>query len=71
MNPETALMLFKAEYNEAIKRYPPMRSKHEGYAILLEEIDELWTCIKTEIPPNTEAIQIGAMILRFMVDLIE
>ena len=30
-----------AELNRALK-WPPFNSAHEGYAILAEEVDELW-----------------------------
>jgi hypothetical protein len=34
------------EYDEAISKYGDFKSLHEGYAILLEEVDELWEEIK-------------------------
>ncbi len=38
------------KYREAREKHPPMRSPHEGYAILLEELDELWDEIKAWQP---------------------
>ena len=53
--------------------YIPMRSIHEGYALLLEEMDELWDEIKKkEIEEEKiakEASHVGAMALRFLQDL--
>ena len=49
-------------------------SSHEGYAVLLEELDELWDEIKNNKKPHTwyhqrkEAIQVAAMAIRFIVD---
>lgn len=48
---------------------------HEGYAILLEELDELWEHVKTNqkrrdlIDMRKEAIQVAAMALRFAVEV--
>jgi len=57
----------------ARKNYPTFNSFKEGYAVILEELDELWDQIKTK-PQNhkrirEEAIQVGAMALRFLYDL--
>ncbi len=62
------------EYDAAVDAYPPFHSAHEGFAVLLEEVDEL----KAEVwkrPENRskarmrrEAIQIAAMAIRFVVD---
>ena len=61
------------EYNRALEKFPPFASRHEGYAILKEELDELWDAIKdkkaTDEEIRNEAIQVGAMALRFLVDL--
>jgi hypothetical protein len=52
----------------------PMRSGHEGKAVIEEELDELWEEIK-RYPKHDpakwrkEAIHLGAMALRFLVDL--
>jgi|GEM_PF-4283683 len=51
----------------------PFHSLHEGYAIILEEIDELWAEIKQQSPQiarlRMEAIQAAAMLQRFVEDL--
>jgi len=48
-------------------------SPHEGYAVLLEELDELWDEIKKERPDNNrmreEAIQVGAMAIKFIASI--
>ena len=55
--------------------YPPMNSAHEGYAVLLEEVDELWDHVKTNqkkrdlIKMRAEAIQVAAMAIRFVHDI--
>ena len=53
----------------ATEKYGSMRSSHEGYAILKEEVDELWDDIKTNAPPEDqrkEAIQIAAMAVQYI-----
>lgn len=62
------------ELGYAQSRFPPFNSAHEGFAVILEEVDEL----KAEVwksPSNRdmmamrrEAIQIAAMAMRFMHD---
>jgi NTP pyrophosphatase (non-canonical NTP hydrolase) len=74
---QTNLDRIYREYREAISKFPPFHSAHEGYAILLEEVDELWDEIKGNKKPGAygrmkkEAIQVGAMALRFLVMLDE
>ncbi len=56
-------------------KWPPFNSAHEGYAILLEEMDELkahvWTNQKRRDidAMRVEAIQVAAMALRFIADV--
>lgn len=63
------------ELEWAKKSYPPMASPHEGYAIIREELDELWEEIKKKPSARdakkmrAEVIQIAAMALRFAEDL--
>lgn len=62
---------------EAMTYYEPFNSMHEGYAVILEELEELWMEIKKKpLDRNKEeikkeAIQTGAMIYRFLVDCID
>lgn len=52
--------------------WPDFNSAHEGFAILQEEVDELWDHVKTnqkrrDLPAmRAEAIQIAAMALKFV-----
>lgn len=61
----------EAEYTNATHKFPKFNSYHEGYAVLKEEMDELWNEIKGE-QRNTilkdEAIQVAAMAIRFIID---
>ena len=43
--------------------------RHEFYAILKEEVDELWDAIKADMPMGevrAEAIQVAAMVIRYL-----
>ena len=65
------------EYERAVSLFSDFKSPHEGYAILLEEVDELWDEIKGNKKPGAhermrdEAVQVGAMALRFLAMLDE
>ena len=64
--------LILAEFEDATQKFGKFNSKHEGYAIIKEELDELWDAIKkNELQEQIrrEAIQIAAMALRFLYDL--
>lgn len=60
-----------AEYDRAAERYAPMNSRHEGFGVLLEEVEELWDEVKKNgaaYAVKHEAIQACAMALRFLTD---
>jgi hypothetical protein len=63
----------KGELYFACSKFPKFNSTHEGYAVILEELDELWDEIKsktgTRKSRREEAIQVAAMALRFIKDL--
>lgn len=67
-----AVKQIEREYLRARTKFPPMNSAHEGYAVLLEEVDELWDEIKHGGPERAreEAIQVGAMALAILVDVL-
>ena len=58
------------ELERARNRFPAFHSMHEGYAVILEELDELWDEVKRDDTPaaRREAVQVAAMTLRFLVD---
>lgn len=63
------------EFICATNKYPPFNSAHEGYAILFEEVDELWDLVKVKDSQRDldamrqEAIQVAAMAIRFITDV--
>jgi hypothetical protein len=72
----------KAELIRATGLHGSFQSAHEGYAVLLEEVDELWDLVKKNPSKMTElerrehvrkvreeAIQIAAMGMRFAMDV--
>ena len=64
-----------AELDRALKNYPPFASAHEGYAILLEEVDELKAEVwlrpykRSKAKMKAECIQVAAMAIRFILDM--
>jgi NTP pyrophosphatase (non-canonical NTP hydrolase) len=69
---ERLIRVVRAELTSARMKFPAFNNSHEGYAVILEELDELWDAIKTNqrLPDQRrEAIQVVAMALRFCLDL--
>jgi NTP pyrophosphatase (non-canonical NTP hydrolase) len=70
-----ALSLVDHELNIARHAWPQFNSAHEGFAVLLEELDELWEHVKTNqkrrdiAAMRKEALQVAAMALRFAIDI--
>ncbi len=61
-----------AELLRARAMFGPMASAHEGYAVILEELDELWWEVKHGDDREAmarEAIQVAAMAIRFVADV--
>ena len=68
---DTALDAFHAEYIRARQHFKPCHSGHEGYAVLLEEVEEMWDAIKTNNIAHArhEVVQVGAMALAFLLEI--
>jgi len=68
--------LVEMEVSLAKAQYPPMNSAHEGYDVLLEEVDELWDEVKKKQgkrdPANLlkELVQVAAMAERMAEDIV-
>ena len=75
MEVQDAMALIYAEYLRASARYPAFNSPHEGIAVMEEEFTELRTevfanhSLRSHERMRKEAVQVGAMALRFLVDL--
>ncbi len=70
------------ELDRAIGKFGEFHSPPEGYAVILEELDELWEEVRAKnalrdgsgskqdkLRMRKEARQVAAMAVRFMVDL--
>jgi len=64
------------EYTIATLHYGKFASAHEGFAILKEEVDELWDAVRLKqsdparnVLMRKEAIQVAAMAIRFIHDV--
>lgn len=62
------------ELTRATTKHGPINSLHEGYAIILEELDEAWGEIKQQhidrAALRKELIQVAAMALRTIHDVL-
>jgi hypothetical protein len=63
------------ELSRALERFDSFNSPHEGWAVIREELDELWDHVKANtgqgLDAHDEAMQIAAMALRYAHDLAE
>jgi NTP pyrophosphatase (non-canonical NTP hydrolase) len=62
------------ELDRARAKFPAFHSAHEGFAVLMEEVDELWDEVRangSRERMRAEAIQVAAMALRFISDVCE
>lgn len=67
-----ALAAASEELGRARQKWPAgFHSGHEGYAVLKEELEELWDAVKADDAAHArrEAVQIAAMALRYLTDL--
>ena len=66
---DEVLEKIKKEYIKARTKHPPLHSSHEGYAVLLEELEEWWESVKCDKPDDQELIQVAAMALSAILEL--
>lgn len=61
----------REEIWRATRRYPEFNSTHEGYAVIKEELDELWEAVRgnNRQDARAEAVQVAAMAIRFLMDI--
>jgi hypothetical protein len=75
MRRDRAEALVSSELIRALAKHRPMASSHEGYAVILEKLDELWDEVKRQKIDRDalvkEAAQVAAMGLRFLIDVCE
>ena len=63
------------ELEAACQKFRPFASGHEGYAIIAEEVDELWDEVRKQYglkrtaAMRKEAVQVAAMAMRFLYDV--
>lgn len=68
---DVALQMVKTELLRANRKFPPFTSPHEGYAVILEELDEMWGDIKNNLTSHSvlESIQVAAMAVKYIVSM--
>lgn len=75
---EKALAEVESEVFFARNKFSPFNSAHEGFAVLKEEVDELWEEVRKPSKSRAaddlsrmrkEAKQVAAMAIRFMLDV--
>lgn len=71
-----AMSKITVEYLRAASKFPSFNSAHEGWAVIKEELDELWEVVRENQATlgrnerlKKEAIQVAAMAMRFVIDL--
>jgi hypothetical protein len=70
-----AIRLIIPEYNQIIFKNPPLHNAHEGWAMLQQGVDQLWSEVKknkemrSEELLRKEAILVSATAMRFIIDL--
>lgn len=70
---QTVIGKLVRELARATENHGPIASKHEGYSLILEELDEAWDEIKLRETDRTaltnKLIQVAAMALRTILDV--
>lgn len=72
----SVLAMVAMELDSARAKHPPQKSLHEGYAVLLEEVDEFWAEVKKKSSERSasrlleELIQVAAMAVRTAEDVV-
>lgn len=65
----------ECELEFATAKFGSFASAHEGYSVILEEMDELWDEVKNNKDSGAlarqrlEALQVAAMAVRFIMDV--
>jgi hypothetical protein len=75
---EDIVLDIKEELDRAVRKHGPIASAHEGYAVILEELDEFWDEVKKQKDDplrkenmRSELIQVAAMCIRFIQDIVD
>lgn len=55
------ISLQQAALQKARLKHAPMNSRHEAYAVILEEVDEFWTEVKTG-GESTHPVSVASML---------
>jgi hypothetical protein len=70
---DAALLDIRNEFYRARRMHAPMHSGHEGWAVIREEMDELWELVRADKGDGSrayaEAMQIAAMAVAYMIEV--
>lgn len=66
-------LLVAEDLERAQMEFHPFASPHEGWAVIREEVDELWELVKADNGRSPKALkearQVAAMAVRYIIDL--
>ena len=69
-------LMVRNELESALAKFPPFNSAHEGWAIIKEELDELWEVVRLNQSTaerneklRKECVQVAAMAMRFLLEM--
>jgi hypothetical protein len=68
---EFIIDLIKDEVFKSREKHGKIKSPHEGFALIKEELDELWNNVKSNISDLIEPLQIAALAISYIFDIIE
>lgn len=77
MTIDEVLALVRTELERAEAKWPRYASAHEGYAVLLEEVDEFWDEVRKRPADRNrdrmrlEAVQVATVAMRIVLSLSE
>jgi hypothetical protein len=75
VNISQAISKILTEHGRAISNFKRLNSPHEGHAVIREEFDELWDEVKRKqhdyAAMEKEAVQLGAMVIRFLTEVVD
>ncbi len=70
------LSIVRCEVERTVRKHPPINSLHEGFAVMLKELDQFWVEVKKardsrerDVEATVGLVRIAAMTIRTLADI--